>query len=83
MSQVVPDSLTPRLRQYIRERRGEERGRLWASDFPLGRSVVIRFPDGSQVLFRCAFAIADKSAREVVRPLESHSYGVAREASRA
>ena len=47
------------------ERHGEERDRLSAGDFPTGQSVIIRFPDGSQVLFRHAFAIPDEAGREV------------------
>src|SRR5688572_7668468 len=60
----VPDDWKPRLRAYLRERCGEDRDRLSASDFPAGQSVVIRFPDGSHVLFRYAFAVPDEAGRE-------------------
>ena len=53
------------MRQHLREHRGEERDRLNAGDFPCGQSVLIRFPDGSHVLFRFAFAIEDGASGEV------------------
>jgi hypothetical protein len=65
MSPVAPEAWKPRLRRYLRQRRGEERVRLSASDFPCDQSVLIRFPDGSHALFRYAFAIADEEAGEV------------------
>ncbi len=70
MPQVVPDAWKPRLRRYLRELHGEERNRLSAKDFTPGQSVLIRFPDGSHVLFRYAFAIDD---RRLARSLSSPS----------
>jgi hypothetical protein len=76
MTPVVPESWKPRLRQYLRQRRGEERDRLSAGDFPPGQSVLIRFPDGSHVLFRYAFAIQDDGAGEVIVFTEHCGYHV-------
>ena len=71
-----PETWKPRLRQYLRERRGEGREGLSASDFPPGQSVLIRFPDGSHVLSRFAFAIADEAAGEVAVFTEHCGYHV-------
>jgi hypothetical protein len=76
MRQVVPDDWKPRLRAYLRARCGEDRDRLSASDLPSGQSVVIRFPDGSHVLFRYAFAVADEAGREVAVFTEHCGYHV-------
>ncbi len=73
---TVPDAWKPRLRQYLRERRGEDRERLSAGDFPPGQSVLIRFPDGSHALFRFAFAIADEAAGEVAVFTEHCGYHI-------
>ncbi|WP_337174264.1 hypothetical protein [Paludisphaera sp.] len=72
----MPDAWKPRLRQYLRERRGEDRERLSAGDFPPGQSVLIRFPDGSHALFRFAFAIADEAAGEVAVFTEHCGYHI-------
>jgi hypothetical protein len=76
MSPVVPEAWKPRLRQYLGQRRGEERDRLSAGDFSPGQSVFIRFPDGSHVLFRYAFAIRDEAAGEVLVLTEHCGYHV-------
>jgi hypothetical protein len=76
MSPVVPKAWKPRLRRYLRERRGEERDRLSAGDFSPGRSVFIRFSDGSHALFRSAFAIRDEGAGEVIVFTEHCGYHV-------
>jgi hypothetical protein len=76
MSPAVPETWKPRLRQYLRQRHGEERDRLSADDFPPGQSVLIRFPDGSHVLFRYAFAIRDEAAGEVIVFTEHCGYHV-------
>ena len=76
MPPVVPETWKPRLRQYLRERQGEDRDRLSAVDFPLGQCVVIRFPDGSHVLFRYAFAIEDAAAGEVAVFTEHCGYHI-------
>jgi len=55
-------SWNPRLRRYLRE----DRDRLSAGDFRSDQSLIIRFPDGSHVLFRYAFAIRDKVGAELV-----------------
>jgi hypothetical protein len=73
---VVPEAWKPRLRSYLRERSGEDRDRLSAGDFPPGQSVLIRFPDGSHVLFRFAFAITDESVGEVAVFTEHCGYHV-------
>ena len=76
MPPVVPESWKPRLRQHLRESRGEDRDRLSAGDFPADQSVVIRFPDGSHAYFRHAFAIEDAAAREVAVFTEHCGYHV-------
>lgn len=76
MPPVVPDAWKWRLRQYIRERCGEERDGLTAGDFPAGQAVIIRFPDGSYAHFRHAFAIMDASAGEVAVFTEHCGYHV-------
>jgi len=73
---VIPDDWKPRLRAYLRAQCGEDRDRLSADDFPAGQSVVIRFPDGSQVLFRYAFAVPDEAGREVAVFTEHCGYHV-------
>jgi hypothetical protein len=62
MPRVVPEAWKPHLRRYLRE----DRDRLSAGDFRSAQSVIIRFPDGSHVLFRYAFAIRDKVGAELV-----------------
>ena len=76
MRHTVPDDWKQRLAAYLRERHGEDRDRLSAYDFSDQQSVIIRFPDGSQVLFRHAFAIPDKVAREVAVFTEHCGYHV-------
>ena len=76
MPPIVPESWRPRLRQYLRDRRGDERDRLSAGDFSPGQSVSIRFHDGSYVLFRYAFAIRDEGAGEVIVFTEHCGYHV-------
>jgi hypothetical protein len=61
---------------YLRARGSQERDQLSASDFSTGQSVIIRFPDGSQVLFRYAFAIPDENAQEVAVFTEHCGYHV-------
>lgn len=73
---TIPDDWKPRLRAYLRARCGEDRDRLSAYDFPAGQSVVIRFADGSQVLFHYAFAIPDEAGREVAVFTEHCGYHV-------
>ena len=70
MPRVVPEAWKPHLRRYLRE----DRGRLSAGDFRFDQSVIIRFRDGSHVLFRFAFAIRDKVGRtgtEVATSIDS------------
>ena len=76
MRHVVPDEWKPRLRAYLRERCGEDRDRLSAGDFPDDPSVIVRFPDGSHVLFRYAFAVPDEAGREVAVFTEHCGYHV-------
>ena len=76
MPHAVSEDWKPRLRAYLRERTGEERDRLSAGDFSTRQSVIIRFPDGSQVLFRYAFAITDEARREVAVFTEHCGYHV-------
>jgi hypothetical protein len=76
MRHTVPDDWKPRLRAYLRQRHGENRERLSASDFTSQQSIIIRFPDGSQVLFRHAFAIRDEAAQEVAVFTEHCGYHV-------
>lgn len=76
MRNTVPDDWKPRLRAYLRERYGEDRDCLSAGDFSTEQSIIIRFQDGSQVLFRYAFAITDKPRREVAVFTEHCGYHV-------
>jgi hypothetical protein len=59
----IPDEWKPRLREHLRERTGEERDRLWATDFG-GTHVQLRFPDGSHAFFRYAFYLLDRERGE-------------------
>jgi hypothetical protein len=76
MVHLVPDDWKPRLREYLRERHGQDRDQLSAGDFSAQQSVVIRFPDGSQVLFRYAFALRNEAAQEVAVFTEHCGYHV-------
>jgi hypothetical protein len=76
MKPVVPEAWQPRLREYLRLRHGADRDRLSAGDFPPDQSVMIRFPDGSQVHFRCALAMTDESVGEVAVFTEHCGYHV-------
>ena len=76
MSPTIPEVWRSRLKQHLRERHGEDRERLSAGDFPCGQSVFIRFPDGSHVLFRFAFALADEVTGEVAVFTEHCGYHV-------
>ncbi len=76
MTPVVPEAWKPRLSQYLRERRSEDRECLSAVDFPCGQTVFIRFSDGSHARFRYAFAIADEEAGEVAVFTEHCGYHV-------
>ena len=76
MPQVVPEAWRTRLRQHLRERGSEDRDRLSAGDFPSDQSIVIRFPDGSHVLFRYAFALTDPTSGEVAVFTEHCGYHV-------
>lgn len=76
MRHTIPEDWKPRLRAYLRERYGEDREQLSASDFSNRESVIIRFPDGSQALFRYAFAIPDEASREVAVFTEHCGYHV-------
>ena len=76
MTPHVPEAWKPRLRQFLRERRGEDRESPSTVDFPCGQSVFIRFPDGSHALFRYAFAIVDETAGEVAVFTEHCGYHV-------
>ena len=76
MPPIIPEAWRARLKQYLRERHGEDRERLSAGDFPADQCVVIRFPDGSHVFFRFAFAIADEAAGEVAVFTEHCGYHV-------
>ena len=72
----APEPWKPRLRQYLRERCGEDRDRLSAYDFPQNQNIFIRFPDRSQVFFRYAFAITDEAGDEVAVFTEHCGYHV-------
>jgi hypothetical protein len=76
MRPVVPEAWKPRLKQYLRERHGEDRERRSAGDFPPGQSVLIRLPDGSHALFGFAFAITDEAVGEVAVFTEHCGYHV-------
>ena len=76
MTPIVPETWKQRLRQHLREHRGEERDRLSADDFPPDQTILIRFPDGSHVLFRYAFAIEDAASGEVAVFTEHCGYHV-------
>jgi hypothetical protein len=72
MPQVVPEAWKLHIRKHLRE----DRDRLSAGDFRSDQSVIICFPDGSQVLFRHAFALKDELAREVAVFTEHCGYHV-------
>lgn len=76
MPPVVPEAWKPQLRQQLRARWGEDRDYLSAGDFSANQSVTIRFPDGSHVLFRYAFAIEDVAAGEIAVFTEHCGYHV-------
>lgn len=60
---TIPKGWKPRLNAYLIERYGVDCDRLGAQHF---RQVVnIRFPDGSNVRFKHAFALLDESRSEV------------------
>ena len=61
MPRVVPEAWRPHLRRYLRE----DRDHLSAGDFRSDQSAIIRFPDGSHVRFRYAFAIRDMVGAEL------------------
>lgn len=72
---TIPEDWKLRLRAYLRERSGEDRDRLSASDFS-NQAVIIRFPDTSHVLFQHVFAIPDEAGREVAVFTEHCGYHV-------
>ncbi len=72
MPQVVPEVWRSHIRKHLRE----DRDRLSAGDFRSDQSVIIRFPDGSHVLFRYAFALKDELAGEVAVFTEHCGYHV-------
>ncbi len=76
MRPVVPEVWKLRLKLYLRERHGDDREHLSASDFAPRQSVLIRFPDGSHALFRSAFAIKDEPSGEVAVFTEHCGYHV-------
>jgi hypothetical protein len=76
MRHAIPDDWKPRLRAYLRQRYGEDRDRLSAHDFSTRQSVILRFRDGSHVLFRFAFTITDEAGREVMVFTEHCGYHV-------
>jgi hypothetical protein len=73
---VVPEAWKSRLRAYLSGKYGEPRDRLSCGDFPIGQGVLIRFPDGSSVQFRSAFALTDETAGEVAVFTERCGYHV-------
>ena len=76
MPPVIPEGWKPHLRRHLQARYGEGRDYLSAQDFPAGQSVFIRFPDGSHVSFRYAFALTDEARREVAVFTEHCGYHV-------
>ena len=76
MPQVVPEAWKARLRHYLRERGRGDCDRLSAADFPCDQCIAIRFPDGSHVLFRYAFALTDSASGEVAVFTEHCGYHV-------
>lgn len=72
MPQVVPEAWKLQIRKHLRE----DRDRLSAGDFRSDQSITIRFPDGSFVLFRHAFALQDELGREVAVFTEHCGYHV-------
>jgi hypothetical protein len=76
MWHAVPDEWKPRLRAYLRAKRGEDREGLSAGDFSTRQSVHVHFPDGSFALFRYAFAVPDEAGRAVMVFTEHCGYHV-------
>jgi hypothetical protein len=75
MNFAIPEPWKHRVREYLRQHHGAEREYLSANDFP-HQSVIIRFPDGSLVLFRYAFALRDEVSKEVAVFTEHCGYHV-------
>jgi hypothetical protein len=73
---LVAEAWKARLRKYLRDRNGEDRDQLGATDFPSDQIVCIRFADGSHSMFRYAFAIRDEAAGEVAVFTEHCGYHV-------
>ncbi|MBC7931793.1 MAG: hypothetical protein H7Z38_14635 [Rubrivivax sp.] len=55
--QNVPDKWRARLRAHIKEKTGDDRDQLSATDFASNSRVYLQFPDGSFALFRYAFCL--------------------------
>lgn len=76
MRSVVPQHWVERLQRHLRAKYGDDRNKLSAYDFPSGQAVRITFPDGSQVHFRHAFALADSASGEVAVFTEHCGYHI-------
>jgi hypothetical protein len=74
MPPQVPDAWKPRLKEYLRDRYGEDREALHAGDFRC--HVQIRFPDGSFVFLQHAFYLLDRAAGQVAVFSEHCGYHV-------
>jgi hypothetical protein len=72
--QNIPDKWKAPLRQHLKERTGEDREKLSASDFQ--SNVLLRFPDGSFAFFRYAFYLLDEGDGEVAVFTEHCGYHV-------
>jgi hypothetical protein len=76
MPRTVPEHWKQLLRQYVREKCGEERDHLSSADFPADQCVHLSFPDGSHALFRYAFVVKDSVSGEVAVFTEHCGYHV-------
>jgi hypothetical protein len=65
MAKVVPVAWMPFVRQYMDKHRGENQEHPVSPDFPYDQSVLIRFPEGSQVLFKSAFVVKDETTGQL------------------
>src|SRR5262245_13724196 len=78
MTPPLPEEWKPRLRAYLRAKRGEDRDRMSASDFSNQQSVAIHLEDGLFAFFRFAFVVWDDAGQECAVFTEHCGYHVFR-----
>ena len=65
MDVALPEHWKQRLENYVLEKPSGKHQRLSATDFQIGSTVQITFPDGSLVQFRFAFHLVDEEREEI------------------